>query len=91
MFKWFSKIKYAWSERKFRKICSSLEVSEKGRYLIKYLEDIVEGKDVYIDAYEETLRGLMEDGLSREEAASFQLNVFKVLKLYGTENIDINF
>ena len=40
MFKWFSKIKYAWSERKFRKICSSLEVSEKGRYLIKYLEDI---------------------------------------------------
>ena len=90
MFKLIKRLKFFFAERKMRKVCSSLQVSEKGKCLIKYLEDIVLEKDVYNAAYEECLQDLLADGMSRIEAAKFQLAMFQILKIYGAEDIDIN-
>ena len=66
------------------KICSQLQVSHKGLCLIKYLEDIIDGKDTYIESYEEVLNPLIEEGYSRIGAAKFQLGIFKLLESYGS-------
>ena len=77
------KIRDYFEYRKMRRICSQLELSERGKCVIQYLENIVSGKDVYIEAYEEILTPLIEDGMSRVEAAEFQLSMFNALKELG--------
>lgn len=82
------KIKFKYSEYKLRKVCSTLEASEKGKCLIRYLNDIVAGKETYIEDYEAVLRPLLEDGYDRVEAAKFQLGIFSILGAYGAEGLD---
>lgn len=83
-----NKIKFKYSECKLRKVCSTLEISEKGKCLIRYLNDIAEGKETYIEDYEAVLRPLLEDGYDRVEAAKFQLGLFTILGAYGMEGFD---
>ena len=57
-------------------------VSYKGECLINYLQDIVDGKDVYNHTYEQSLNVLMENGKDRKEAAYIQLSIMKLMRGY---------
>ena len=84
----FRRIKNFFLKKKMIKICSQLQVSNKGLCLIKYLEDIIDGKDTYIESYEEVLNPFIEKGHSRVEAAEFELSIFKLLESYGANISD---
>ena len=84
MIKLIRKIRDYFEYRKMRRICSQLGLSEQGKYAIQYLENIVSGKDVYIEAYEEILKPLIQDGMPRV-AAEFQLSIFNALKEFGAD------
>lgn len=58
------------------------KVSYEGECLINYLQDIVDGKDVYNHTYEQSLNVLMENGKDREEAAYIQLSIMKLMRGY---------
>lgn len=84
------KIKDKWTTYKASKVCSNLQVSAKGQCLINYLEDIVNGKDVYIESYEKTLEPFTSEGYSREEAAKYQLAIMNVIIGLGAKPYENN-
>ena len=77
------KIKEKYEIYKLHKICSNLQLSTKGQCLINYLEDIVNGKDVYIEEYEQALDPFIEQGYTRAEAANYQLTILHTVVSLG--------
>ena len=84
------KIKNMWDAYKASKVCSNLQVSLKGQYLIDYLENIIEGKDVYIEEYEKSLKPFISEGYSREESAKYQLAIMNTIIGLGAKPYENN-
>lgn len=84
------KIKEKYEKYKVRKICSNLRLSAKGQCLINYLEDIINGKDVYIEAYEQSLNPFIEQGYTRAEAAIYQLTILNTFMSLGAHPYENN-
>lgn len=84
------KIKNKWYTYKASKVCSNLQVSLKGQCLIDYLENIIEGKDVYIEEYEQSLKPFTSEGYSRKEAAKYQLDIMNALIELGARPYENN-
>ena len=61
-------------------IKNEVSITDKGRYAFQYCRDILDGKDVYVEAYEDNIAEFMKEfNLTRNDAIKLLVNVEEVI------------
>ena len=85
----FERMKAKRQIRKMNKVLSKTEMTPRGVYVKRYLEDLLRGEDVFIQAYEDYIATQMESsGLSRLDTIKRSFIMLSLIETGGDIEFD---